>query len=55
LDEPSAVRLDAAIFVVERPDWAPLPEGVPHFEEYYNPGELLPTERFARMKALLPK
>jgi hypothetical protein len=55
LDDPSAVRLDAAIFVGEKPEWAPLPEGVPHFEEYYNPGELLPTERFARMKALLPR
>ena len=55
LDNPSAVRPDAAIFVVERPDWAPLPDGVPQFEEYYNPAELLPPRRFERMKALLPK
>jgi hypothetical protein len=55
LDDPSAVRPDAAIFVVSKPEWAPLPEGVPQFEEYYNPAELLPAERFERMKALLPK
>ena len=55
LDDPSAVRPDAAIFVVSKPGWAPLPEGIPQFEEYYNPAELLPAERFARMKALLPK
>jgi hypothetical protein len=55
LDDPSAVHLDAAIFVKDRPEWAPLPEGVPQFDEYYNPAELLPKERFERMKALLPK
>ena len=53
LDDPSAVRPDAAIFVVDRPAWAPLPEGVPQFESYYNPAELLPPERFARLQALL--
>jgi len=55
LDNPSAVQPDAAIFVAERPDWAPLPEGVPQFEQYYTPAELLPPERFERLKALLPK
>jgi hypothetical protein len=53
LDDPSAVSPDAAIYVVERPAWAPLPEGVPQFDEYYNPSELLPPERFARLKALI--
>ncbi len=53
LDDPSAVRPDAAIYVADRPAWAPLPEGVPRFEAYYNPQELLPPERFARLKALL--
>lgn len=55
LDNPSAVRPDAAIFVAFKPGWAPLPDGVPHFNEYYNPAELLAPERFARLKALLPK
>jgi len=53
LDDPSAVRPDAAIYVVDKPEWAPPPEGVPQFEAYYNPAELLPAERFARLKALL--
>jgi hypothetical protein len=53
LDDPSGVRPDAAIYVTDRPSWAPLPEGVPQFEGYYNPAELLPPERFARLKALL--
>jgi hypothetical protein len=55
LDNPSAVRPDAAIYVADKPEWAALPDGVPQFEEYYNPAELLPPERYARMKALLPK
>ncbi|QAY75301.1 GFA family protein [Sphingosinicella sp. BN140058] len=54
LDDPSAVRPDAAIFVDERPAWAPLPEGVPTFQTGYNPAELLPPLRLARLKALLP-
>ena len=53
LDDPSVVRPDAAIYVVDKPSWAPLPEGVPRFEGYYNPAELLPPERFARLQALL--
>jgi hypothetical protein len=53
LDDSSAVRPDAAIFVADKPAWAPLPEGVPQFEVYYNPAELLPAERFARLKALI--
>ena len=53
LDDPSAVRPDAAIFVTDKPEWAPLPEGVPQFETYYTPAELLSPERFARLQALL--
>lgn len=53
LDDPSAVHPDAAIFVAERPSWAPLPEGVPVFDTYYSAAELLPAERFERLKALL--
>ena len=53
LDDPSSVRPDAAVYVNDRPSWAPLPEGVPQFEGYYNPAEVLPPERFARLKALL--
>lgn len=53
LDDPSAVRPDAAIFVVDRPSWGPLPDDVPRFETYYNPAELLPPDRFARLQALV--
>lgn len=53
LDDPSAVRPDAAIFVAERPSWAPLPQGIPAFDTYYSAAELLPPERFERLKALL--
>jgi len=53
LDNPSAVRPDAAIYIADRPDWAPLPEGIPHFDPGYSPAEVLPAERFARIRALL--
>jgi len=52
-DDPSAVHPDAAIYVTDKPSWAPLPEGVPSFGEYYNPAELLAPDRFARLKALI--
>ena len=54
LDDPSAVRPDAAIFVADRPAWAPLPEGVPAFEQGYNQKEVLPPERWQRILAMLP-
>lgn len=53
LDNPSALRLDAAIFVADKLVWSPLPEGTPHFDTVYNPAELLPPERFARLRSLL--
>ena len=53
LDNPGAVTPDAAIFVADKMAWVTLPEGIPHFETVYNPAELLPPERFARLKALI--
>lgn len=53
LDNPSAIRPDAAIYVADKPDWSTLPEGVPQFDEAYPPAQLLPPERFARLAALL--
>lgn len=55
LDDPSAIQLDAAVFVADRPSWAPLPERVPSFEGTYKPADVLPAERFERLKGLLPK
>ena len=53
LDDPSAHVPDAAIFVADRPAWAPLPEGVPHFETGYTPADVLPADWLARLQALI--
>jgi hypothetical protein len=55
LDNPSAVTPDAAIFTGNKMKWVTLPEGIPAFETTYNPAELLPPERFARLKALIER
>ncbi len=54
-DDAAAFRPDAAVFVADRMPWVALPEGVPHFEAYYKPSDLLPPERFARLLALVKK
>jgi hypothetical protein len=53
LDNPSAAPPDVAIYVADKPDWAPLPEGIRAFDEFYNPAEVYPAESLARLKALL--
>lgn len=55
LDDPGAVTPDAIIFTASRMPWVALPEGIPQFETSYNPAELLPPERFARLKALIER
>ena len=55
LDDPSSLTPDAAIFVVKRPAWAKLPDGVPAFEAYYDPSQVLAPDRLTRLKALLPR
>ena len=55
LDDSSAFKPDAAIFVANKMPWVSLPEGVPAFEQTYNPAEILPPERMARLKALADK
>jgi hypothetical protein len=55
LDDPSAIKPDAAIFVAEKPTWAPLPAGIPSFEGTYKPADVLSPERFGRLRALLPE
>lgn len=52
LDDPGAAPANAAIFTADKMPWVTLPEGIPHFETVYNAADLLPPERFARMKAL---
>ena len=53
LDDPSAAPPDLAIFVADKPAWAPLPEGVRAFDQFYNPAEVYSPESLARLKALL--
>ena len=53
LDDPSAAAPDVAIYVAHKADWAPIPDGVPAFAEFYNPMEVYPEESLARLKAVL--
>lgn len=55
LDDPGAVHPDAAVFIAERMPWVTLPEGIPSFDAYYKPSEVLPPERFERLLALIRK
>lgn len=52
LDEPSEIRLDAAIYVADKAAWAALPDGVPQFDAYYGYADLLPPDRVDRFRAL---
>jgi len=53
LDDPSATPPDVAIFVADKPGWAPLPEGVPRFDAFYNPADVYSEKSMVRLKALL--
>jgi hypothetical protein len=53
LDDPSAAAPHVAIYVAEKPDWAPLPQGIPAFDAFYNPAEVYSEESLARLKVLL--
>ena len=55
LDESGGFKPDAAIFTANKMKWVALPEGVPTFEAGYNPKDLLPPERLARLMALVEK
>jgi hypothetical protein len=55
LDDPNALRPDAAIFTANKMDWVSLPAGIPAFETTYDPAKLLPPERYARLKALIER
>jgi hypothetical protein len=43
------------VFASERMPWVALPDGIPAFEKYYDPRELLPPERYARLAALVER
>lgn len=55
LDEPGSVRPDAVIFAKEAMNWVAFPADIPRFETVYDPSQLLPPERFGRLRALLEK
>lgn len=54
-DDPSAFRPDAVVFTESKMPWVAVPEGIPAFEAYYSPSELLPPERFERLLALIDR
>jgi hypothetical protein len=54
-DDPDAFTPTAVVFISSKMHWAPLPEGIPAFEEYYNPKELFSPDNFARLIALVEK
>lgn len=51
-DDPAAFRPDAVIWTSEAMPWVTLPEGIPAFDGPYKPRDVLPPERFERLKAL---
>ncbi|OGS50288.1 MAG: aldehyde-activating protein [Erythrobacter sp. RIFCSPHIGHO2_12_FULL_63_10] len=55
LNEAASLTPDAAVFTAERMPWVTLPAGIPHFESYYDPAEILPPERFARLKNMIER
>lgn len=54
-DDPWDIVPDAVIFASERMPWVTLPEGIPAFDAYYSPAELLPPERAARLDVIFKK
>ena len=55
LNEAASLTPDAAVFTAERMPWVTLPAGIQHFESYYDPAEILPPERFARLKNMIER
>ena len=55
LDDSADMRPDAVVWVAERMPWVALPEGIPHFEAYYDFRELLAPEKIQRMDALIER
>jgi hypothetical protein len=53
LDEPSEAEPDVTIFVADKPACAPVPEGIPTFDQFYDPAEFYSADVMARVKAVL--
>jgi hypothetical protein len=54
-DHPGAFTPTAVVFTESKMPWVALPEGIPAFEQYYNPKELFSPDSFARLIALVEK
>ncbi len=54
-DDPSGFTPTAVLFAASKMPWVALPEGIPAFEEAYNPKDVLSAENFARIIALVEK
>lgn len=54
-DDPDAFTPTAAVFTESKMPWVALPEGIPAFEQYYNPFELLSEASVARLEALVER
>jgi hypothetical protein len=52
-DDPEAFVPTAVVFTESKMPWVALPEGIPAFEQYYAPQDLLAPEKWARLAALL--
>lgn len=52
LYDPDSVTPDVVIFTESKVPWVPLPQGIPHFEQYYDFKEVLSAESGARLGAL---
>jgi len=52
LDDSGAFVPDAVIYTGEAMPWVSFPPDIPQFEKTYPPADVLPPERFARLKAL---
>ena len=55
LDEPASITPDVVLFTDYKLPWVALPEGIPAFPEYYDPRDVLPADRFERLKTLSKK
>jgi len=55
LDDSGAFTPTAVVFTNSKMPWVALPEGIPAFEEYYNPFELLAHDKVERLLALVER
>jgi len=53
MDERADVAPDVHIYTSTKQPWVTLPEGVPEFAEFYNPGEVWSAETLTRWKAAI--